>query len=124
MSRRTTRNPPETEQVIALTLLTAAETAHAFSAFLPSFFTIRTFALQGGLDEVCLKLENLRSGYIPAVTFGLALGGVVSALAKSPLPLVGSALTAVFMVSQYERALPERLRAPALSALGGGARCR
>ncbi len=105
------------EQTIALTLLTMAETGHAFSAFEPSYFTIRTFALEGDRERVAWKVANLRSGYVPAVMFGLGLGAIVSWLARSPLPLLGSAATVAFMVWQYERALPAPLRLDPLQAL-------
>lgn len=98
------------EQVIALSLLTAAEAAHAFSAFLPSYFTIKSFALTGDPQVVQAKLQNLRSGYLPSMTFGALLGGTVAFLAKHPLPLVTAIVTSLFMVTQYERALPPNLR--------------
>jgi hypothetical protein len=111
-------------QLLALTLLTAAETAHSFSAFLPSYFTIRTFALDGDPVSVERKLKNLRSGYLPSVTFGLVLGSVVAFIAKHPLPLVAAAVTSAFMVWQYERAIPAeyRLVLPASSCPNGQVR--
>jgi hypothetical protein len=108
-------------QLLALTLLTAAETAHSFSAFLPSYFTIRTFALDGDPAVVERKLKNLRSGYLPSVIFGLVLGSVVSFIARHPLPLAAAAATSAFMVWQYERAIPAecRLGLPAPSCPNG-----
>ncbi len=97
-------------ELIPLTLLTAAESAHAFSAWMPSWFTIKTFALEGDPAAVSQKLSNLRSGYLPSMTFSLGLGALVSILARHPLPLLASAVTAGFMIWQYERALPERMR--------------
>ncbi|MHB1132990.1 MAG: hypothetical protein ACYC4L_11435 [Chloroflexota bacterium] len=99
-----------TSDVVALSLLTAAEAGHAFSAYLPSYFTIKSFALDGDSAAVQQKLANLRSGYLPAVTFGLLLGGAVSVFAKSPLPLIASLGAAAVMLTQYEGALPPELR--------------
>jgi len=98
------------KDTIALSLLTAAESGHAFSAYLPSYFTIKSFALDGDPAEVQRKVANLRSGYVPAIGFGLLLGGVVSVLAKSYLPLLTSAGAAVLMVFFYEGALPADIR--------------
>ena len=97
----------ESGSELALSILTAAESAHAFSAFLPSYFTIRTFAVDGPPEVVQQKLKNLRSGYIPATIYGLGLGGLVSYIAKSPLPLVFSGITVAIMIALYEQAIPK-----------------
>lgn len=99
-----------TSDVVALSLLTAAEAGHAFSAYLPSYFTIKSFALDGDPTQVQHKIDNLRSGYRPAIVFGFILGGVVSILAKSPLPLVASTGASAIMLTQYEDALPTEYR--------------
>ncbi len=98
------------EQVIALSILAAAEVAHAFSAHMPSAFTIKSFALQGTDGEVKEKLSDLRSGYLPATIFGLLLSGVVAVLAKSPLPLMFGGGAAAVMVMTYESNLPKEMR--------------
>ncbi len=92
--------------IIALSLLTAGEQAHSFSAYLPSHFTIRNWVLDGTKEKQDANISNLRSGYIPSLIFGLGLGGVVSYIAKSPLPFIFSAATAAAMVMLYEQALP------------------
>jgi len=84
-------------ETILLASFTAVESAHAFSAFLPSIFTIKTFA-EG-------KEKDVRQGYIPAVIFGLALGFIISKLTKNWLPLYFSIGTIIFMVIAYEWAL-------------------
>jgi len=91
-------------QVLALSLLSAGEAAHAFSAWLPSYFTIKTFALDG--ENTAEKIAKLRSGYWPALAFGLGLGAVISVLAHSRLPLFFSAATGAAMITLYEAALP------------------
>jgi hypothetical protein len=99
-------------EIIAFALLTAGEGLHSGSAFLPSYFTIRTLALQPTPDgpSVEQKLRNLRSGYVPAVGFALFMGTAVSILAEHPLPLVAAAGTSVLMVAAYESALPADVR--------------
>lgn len=88
---------------ILLSVFVAVEGAHAFSAFMPSYFTVKKFA-EGEEDR-----QALRSGYPPAIIFNLALGGLVSALIKDIRPLIMSVLVIAFMVVLYERAieLPE-----------------
>lgn len=101
--------------VLALALLTAGEQAHAFSAYLPSHFTIRNWVLEGkNQREIDANICNLRSGYLPSLAFGLGLGAVISFIAKSPLPFLFSVGTGAVMINLYERALPEdkRLKSP------------
>lgn len=102
-------------ELIALTLLAAAETAHSFSSYLPSYFTIKSFALSGDKEEVRRKVSDLRSGYVPASIFGMALGAVVSTLAKSPLPFLATIASAGVMIVLYEGALPADMRLYSLS---------
>ena len=117
-------NKAEGEE-LALALLAAGESAHAFSAFLPSRFTIRNWVLdasQGaGIDA---NIANLRSGYGPSIALGLGLGGVISLLAKSALPLLFAAGTSLAMLRLYEDALPADKRLEPLgylTLLGRGA---
>lgn len=112
----------ERSEVIALSLLTAGEMAHAFSAFMPSRFTIRNWVLDGDHRQVREKVASLRSGYAPALVFGLGLGGVVAVIARSPLPLLFSAATGAALVHLYEQALPAEMRLgrPELPAGAGG----
>lgn len=83
---------------VLLAAFTAVEGAHAYSAFLPSIFTIRSFRS----DET---KKAIRDGEIVGTAFTLALGYVVSRLVKSNLPLYFAAGTAVIMIGVYEWAL-------------------
>lgn len=84
---------------ILLSVFVAVEGAHAFSAFMPSYFTVKKFS--EGPDDI----KALRSGYTPAIAFNLALGGLVSVLIKDWKPLILSSLISAFMVSLYEGAI-------------------
>lgn len=100
-------------EVLALSLLTAGEQAHAFSAFMPSAFTASNWVLNGSWGEVAEKVAMWRRGYRPAVLFGLGLAAAVSWIAKSPLPLIFAAVSGVGMVCMYENVLPKEFRVPA-----------
>jgi len=101
----------ETErELIALSLLSAGEAAHAWSAFNPSAFTIRNWVLDGDPQKVQQNIANLRSGYLPAIAFGVGLGAVVSLIARSPLPAAFAGLTSLLMLVLYEQALPAEKR--------------
>ena len=97
-------------ETLALSLLSAGEASHAFSAFLPSRFTIKNWVLCGDEAEVAGNIANLRSGYMPAVLFAVSLAGVVSVIARSVLPLVFSIGTSVVMIKLYEGALPSDMQ--------------
>ncbi len=86
-------------ETLLTSALVAVEAAHAFSAFLPSVFTIRRLAVpQNALDD-------LRAGYIPATLFALALGTIASLILKSWWPLIASMFTVIFMIAAYEWAI-------------------
>lgn len=89
------------DSTLLLSVFVAVEGAHAFSAFMPSYFTVKKFAE----DEH--DLARLRSGYKPAIAFNLAIGGVVSVMVKDPLPLIMSAIVVAFMLALYENAITE-----------------
>jgi hypothetical protein len=84
---------------LLLSIFVAVEGAHAFSAFMPSYFTVKKFAA-GQRDAA-----RLRSGYVPAVAFNLVLGGVVSAIAKDKRPVIFAAIVCLAMIALYERAI-------------------
>lgn len=84
---------------VLLASFVAVESAHAFSAFCPSLFTIKTFAT----DED--KKNAVRIGYLPSVIFALVLGVVVSKLIGSWMPVVFSGATVAFMIGAYEVAM-------------------
>ncbi len=90
----------ETEKAL-ISVMVALESAHSFSAFMPSAFTIRTFALtDDGQSEQ--HISDLRAGYIPAIAYSLIIGWIASVLISSWWPLAGTLATAVFMVLVYE----------------------
>jgi predicted tellurium resistance membrane protein TerC len=74
----------------------AVESAHAFSAFCPSIFTIKTFA------DTEDKKQAIRFGYVPAIVFSLVLAFVCSKIIRSWAPLWLAVFTDVFMVVNYE----------------------
>lgn len=86
-------------ETILLSAFVGVESVHSFSAFLPSVFTIQGLAVPQGQQDM------IRKGYVPAVGFSLALGGIVSGLIKSWLPIGFSAGTSLFMLSIYEVAI-------------------
>ena len=84
---------------ILLASFVAVEGAHAFSAFNPSIFTIRTFK-----DDEKTK-KSIREGYVLATVFAFVLAGIVSLIARSPLPVIFAVFTVAFMIAVYEYAL-------------------
>ncbi len=107
-------------EAVGLSIMVAAESAHAFSAHLPSNFTIRAFAATGREEEVQVKLAALRSGYAPAVRFAALLGIGASVLARSIWPAVAAVAGTALMVTQYEQAIPQPYRLPPLQAMVAG----
>lgn len=88
-----------TREQVLLAAFTALESAHFYSAFLPSVMTIRKFA-----DDEEARAA-LRQGEVLATAFALTLGATVSALVDTPLPLVFAAATAAAMLAVYEYAM-------------------
>ncbi len=89
---------------LLISIFVAVEGAHAFSAFMPSAFTIRSFARDRA------DFDNLRSGYIPAVLFIMALAFTVAAIKKSALPILIAGATTVGMIALYEFSITARAR--------------
>jgi len=87
---------------LLIAVFVAVEGAHAFSAFMPSAFTIRTFVQ----DEA--GISQLRAGYLPALAFLLILAGVVSAMRKNATPLLVAGIVGVFMIGLYEYSIAAR----------------
>lgn len=90
---------PSTHDVL-MSAFVAVEGAHAFSAFLPSIFTIRAFTAHNPGAA-----KAIRDGEIIGTAFAVGLGAVVSALIGSKLPVTFSIVTSMVMVSVYEYAL-------------------
>jgi hypothetical protein len=87
------------EELILLSGFTAVESAHAFSAFCPSVFTIKTLARGQGAEA------QIREGYIPSIAFAIVLSLIVSLIIKSWIPLYFAIFTIIFMILAYEWAL-------------------
>ncbi len=86
-------------ELLALSVLTAAETAHVFSQFEPSIFTIKRLAVPEGAEK------EIRQGYIPALALGLGIAGAVTFIVKSKLPLFMALVVAAFTIGIYEWAI-------------------
>lgn len=82
-----------TEKLL-ISIFVAVESAHAFSAFNPSLFTINRFRDQ-------MTYQDIKRGCLYASIFSLAIGGVSSALTKSIWPVVMSACVAAGMSVVY-----------------------
>jgi len=82
----------------ALVLLVAVEGAHAYSAFLPSIFTIREFHNENTVTDI-------RIGESLATLFVVLLGIITSAIVDNNVPFWIAATTAIAMISVYEWAL-------------------
>lgn len=89
-------------QEVLLSVFVAVEGAHAFSAFMPSYFTVKKFS-ESEEDQ-----KALRSGYTPAIAFNLILGVLVSTIIQDWKPLILSILVCAFMISLYEGAIGEQ----------------
>lgn len=85
---------------VLLSAFVGLESAHFFSAFLPSYFTIRKFA-HGDTEA----MNSLYAGMVFALLFSVALGLVVSALLEDPLPLIFSAVVSGLMLVVYRAAM-------------------
>lgn len=101
---------PATTRALGATLLTVTAAPAMFSSWLPSYFTIRSFALDGSQSQVAAKLAHLRSGYRPATLFTVGFGGAMALLARSWVPAVAGVAVSYLMVRQYEAAIPEAAR--------------
>jgi len=98
------RHPnPRTVEHVMMSAFVALEAAHAYSAVLPSIFTIRTFGHNPGTEQA------IRDGEAFGTLFALGIGSVVSVLIRDPLPVVFSVATSAIMISVYEQALHSRL---------------
>lgn len=87
---------------IGIVLLVAAEAPQAYSAFLPSIMTIRTFVGDEG------AVADIREGELYGSIFVALIGIAGSALTGSPWPIVIGIVTIIAMVGVYEYALNGR----------------
>ena len=84
---------------VLLSAFVGVESAHSFSAFNPSIFTIQAHAVPEGNEGM------IRQGYIPSVAFSIVLGGIVGAIRKTWLPVAFGLGTSGFMIFVYEMAI-------------------
>jgi hypothetical protein len=95
---------------IVISIFMGLEGVHAYSAFLPSVFTIKTFVQ----DEDGCKM--IREGELMASTYLVVLAIAVSYITKSKWPAIMALVTGAAMVGVYEYALA---RSPARRDEGG-----
>jgi hypothetical protein len=86
----------------ALVMLVAVESAFAYSAFLPSVFTIRKHVES---DE---EMADIRTGEVLAGLFVLVLAGITASIIESRVPILVGLFTMVAMTGVYEIALANR----------------
>lgn len=98
---------------VALAMLGAVESAHFYSAALPSIMTIRKFVDD---DE---SLQAIRQGETIATGMSLALGWILSELTDSYLPLVMAMGMAVVMITMYEFAVRGKMDAGTVRSAAG-----
>lgn len=89
------------DEGLLLSIFVGVEGAHAFSAFMPSYFTVKKFA--GSAEDK----NSLRSGYFPAIIFNVVLGAIVSAITKRVTPLLIAIAVIIFMLIMYEGAISD-----------------
>lgn len=94
---------------IIVSIFMGLEGLHAYSAFLPSIFTISTFVS----DDYGIK--KIREGEVIASAYLVVLSVVVSKLIKSPWPMILGLATGATMIGVYEFALA---RCPARNGCG------
>lgn len=87
------------EETLMISIFLALEGVHAYSAFLPSVFTIKTFV---GTRE---GVDMIREGELMSSLFLLGLVGVTVWITKSPLPLLLGLIAGGGMLAVYEYAL-------------------
>jgi hypothetical protein len=86
-------------QEVGVILLVAAEAPQAYSAFLPSIMTIRTFVGDPG------AVEDIRQGELFGSIFVGLIAVAGSYLTESPWPIIIGIVTIISMVAVYEYAL-------------------
>lgn len=86
-------------EVVVTSIFMALEGAFAYSAFLPSIMTIGTFV------DSPEKVQMIREGEIVGTAFLIALSLTVSAVMKSPLPMVLGLIAGGLALGVYEYAL-------------------
>lgn len=93
---------PLTQEQTLLSIATAVQGTQIYSAFLPSIFTIRTFAEHSGTATDIRTGEAIASGLV------IALGITTGAIVDHSGPIWLSLFVVLVMVSVYEWALRSR----------------
>lgn len=91
-----------TASEIGIVLAVIAQAPQAYSAFLPSIMTIRTFVG----DERAVR--DIREGELFGSAFVLLIGAAGSMLTKKNAPFAVSLVSIAVMISVYEYALRSR----------------
>lgn len=91
--------PSVNEDVLMISIFLALEGVHAYSAFLPSVFTIKTFVSTSEGHAM------IREGEVMASIFLIALASTTVVITKSFLPLILGLLAGGGMILVYEHAL-------------------
>lgn len=84
---------------IVISIFMALEGVHAYSAFLPSVFTIKTFVQDND------GIRMIREGEIMASAYLVVLAIAVGVITKSKWPVIMALVTGITMVGVYEYAL-------------------
>lgn len=79
---------------VLLSIFVAVESAHAFSAFNPSIFTIRRFP-----DSQ--TIQDIKTGCIYASGFSIAIGLLSSGITGNVLPIILAIIVSLVMSSIY-----------------------
>lgn len=89
------------DDTVIISIFMALEGVHAYSAFLPSVFTIKTFvSTQGGV-------RSIREGELMASLFLVAISGATGLLTKSIWPPAFGLIAGAVMLAVYEKAIRE-----------------
>lgn len=84
---------------LTISIFMALEGVHAYSAFLPSVFTIQTFVSDENGARMIREGEIMASAYLGAIAL------LVTKITKSPLPAMMGLLAGAGMLVVYEYAL-------------------
>lgn len=87
------------DNTIVISIFMGLEGVHAYSAFLPSVFTIKTFVQ----DDNGVRM--IREGEIMASAYLIVLAIAVGSITKSRWPVIMALVTGVAMIGVYEYAL-------------------
>lgn len=99
------------DDTVMISVFMALEGVHAYSAFLPSVFTIKTFVKDNDAKRMIREGEFWASGFLVGLAF------VTAKISRSWWPFVMAIISGGIMVGVYEYAL---YRAPVNDASNDG----